>query len=232
MSNNLVSICMPYFNRIEPLKKTLQSYQDCGYFESKTFSVEVCICDDGSTKEPITEIEPRPWLKTLQLPAKESWKCACVPINRSVEMSSGALILLTSPEVMHPKPILWEMFSKLSDWKDTVLACVKNFNGNKISWYSHPVHRPARYWWCQMMNRELFDKVHGFDESYRNGRGWEDDDFVERLDKAKSQWKWIDEDHYVEHLFLGGKPAEVLRKGENKKRFFKKYGKKDTRGFI
>jgi len=225
-----VSICMPYFNRIVALKKTIISYEDADYFTGD-LDIEVCICDDGSVKEPATVLAKKPWLKIKRLKPKEEWKCACTPINHSVNMSSGKYVLLTSPEVAHVGSIIPKMVDSVNDPKDIVLACVKGLPGKRKKhngWYSHPVHRPAKYWWCQMMTREFFDSIGGFDERYRKGRGYEDDDFCERLTKAGARWKWH-EGCIAIHIDVGvHKPKQGI--GRNRDLFKKTHNKRNARG--
>jgi hypothetical protein len=221
---------MPYFNRIEALRGTIASYEEAGYFEGD-LEIEVCICDDGSIKEPASAIGKRSWLKIKKLPDKKAWKCACTPINASVAMSSGKYILLTSPEVSHVGSIIPKMLESLNDPKDIILACVKGLPGTRKEhrgWYTHPVHRPVKYWWCQLMTRDFFDKIGGFDERYRKGRGYEDDDFCERLTNAGARWIW-DEECVAVHINVKvHKPKHNV--AMNRSLFAKTHGKKNARG--
>lgn len=225
-----ISICMPYFNRMEALEKTLISYESCGYFAGEK-KVEVIICDDGSKKEPAYNMKSRPWVWLIVLPEKDDWKCACLPINVAVSEARGKYVLLTSPEIYHPKPVLFHMFEYMENPHDVVLACVKAEEKDVRMkpwgmWYSHPIHRPVKYWWCQMMETDFFREIHGFDERYRAGRGWEDDDFSERLTKAGATWKWA-ESCVVYHPSIGKKP--IVPKNPNPALFQKTHHKRNAR---
>jgi len=232
-----VSICMPYFNRIKPLLKTLRMYEDHGYFEHKHIRVNVCICDDGSMYEPAAKGTPEfPWLKIKTLPKKPQWASPSLAINIAATMSKSPLILLTSPEIYHPAPVLWEMVKQIKSIHDSVLAPTLAEKRNedrtiRKQWVGHPVHRPAKYWWCQLLSRHLFEKVGGFDIRYTDSGklGWDDDDFCERLNEANVNWKWLDDQYHVVH---GMTPHRVSRSGTNKKLFKRIWGKDDTRDGI
>lgn len=223
-----ISICMPYFNRMGPLKKTLRTYQNNEYFNgSHGIDVSVSLCDDGSKKEPVSALDNYGWLKKTYLPKKDDWRCACTPLNRAVKMADSEHILLTSPEVYHPRPVLSKMFSLMSGTRDIVLACVKAEGRDTRmkqwkGWYSHPEHRPIKFWWCQLMRKSLFNEIGGFDEGYRKGRGWEDTDFVERMDIAGANWIWAT-DCVVVHPFFNHKPK--IKNNPNPGRFKDTHGK-------
>lgn len=176
---------------MQPLERTLDTLRQ--YDPEK---VEISIVDDGSILEPITDEKLIEWampnLFVFSLPPKKEWKNPCVPLNLAVAQSTAPLILLQSPETYHVGPIATKMRESFWDWKDVVLACVKTeglgFKG--LKWYMHPIHRPVRWWFCQMMTRRFWDEIGGMDERYRDGNGWDDNYLEDKLTEASANWIW------------------------------------------
>ena len=168
-----IAICMPYFERMGPLRKTLSSFVDVGYLEHDfPYEVSISVCDDGSTKEPV----PREWNKypmsVSWLISKHSWKNPCVAINKAVRQTDAEFILLQGPETRHEGNILSPMMERLEDSDRRVVL-------GPIVGPDVPARTP--FWWCQLMHRSFFDEIGGFDEEFRKGKGGEDTDFYNRL---------------------------------------------------
>lgn len=191
-----ITICMPYFERLERLKKTVTSFISSGYFRGGSHcSVGLSIVDDGSIDEPcavyLKEIGAYINIRHSALPPKKMWKNPCVPINRAARQTSSPLILLQSPETYHPKPVVEGMANLMTTYKDIILCPTRATNHKGIEWYAHPDIRPVKYWFCQLMSRDFFEEVGGFDESFREGHSYDDDDFADRLSNAGAQWRWF-----------------------------------------
>jgi len=56
-----------------------------------------------------------------------------------------------------------------------------SFNNEHGSWYLHSQHKPSHLNFCSVMTRNLYYKLSGFNEKFRNGTGYDDDDFLARL---------------------------------------------------
>ncbi len=54
------------------------------------------------------------------------------------------------------------------------------FDGDS-GWYEHPVYNPRAFYFLAGMLRSDFVDMGGMDEDFANGWGWEDDDFLRRL---------------------------------------------------
>lgn len=168
---------------------------DCGYFHDTLVS----ICDDGSIEEPARNSIFFGKFILHELPPKSVWSNPCIPLNISVRNTSSSMILLQSPETYHPYPIIHLMSDLIDHPKKIVLCPVRCDGHRKLPWYAHPVLRPVRYWFCQLMTRQFFDEIGGMNECFRKMQGYEDNDFVKRLDKAGAKWEWLT-DHYVVHV--------------------------------
>jgi len=55
------------------------------------------------------------------------------------------------------------------------------YNNNYGSWYLHSVIKPSHLNFLTALKRENYYKISGFNEIYRNGTGYDDNDFLDRL---------------------------------------------------
>ena len=127
----------------------------------------------------------------MWLPAKARALNPCVPINHAVQNSTRDIIVLTNPEIEHREPVLQKMLAELIGPNDYVMTgCRDTLHGE---WYAGPEtprapaggrqpSPPGTYLhFCVMFHRSLFERAGGFDESYRNELGCEDNDWLWRL---------------------------------------------------
>jgi glycosyltransferase involved in cell wall biosynthesis len=233
-----VSICMPFYERLEELDRTLDSFKKCGYFdEGYPFKVELSICDDGSVENPVTY----EWLKEKvgevfilhNSPEKPYWANPCVPLNIAVKQSSGRYILLQGPETVHRVPIIKAMVDLIERENDTVLCPAKDTKVKTWQgWRLHPVHQPKKFWFCQMLHRDLWEDAGGMDERFRKGwGGFDDDALVIRLDQARAVWHWLPDEYHVIHHWTGPlnkslrRTLPEIKRVSNRKVFEEHYGK-------
>lgn len=187
----MISICMPYFNRRELLSRTLAS------FDRLYDDIEVSICDDGSKEAPLA-----PGCIVTTLERKDHALNPCVPINTAVNASHGDIIVLTNPENEHRDDVLSPMLEELNRIGPDgyVTASCKNPDGR---WLAHstiegatPLRGPmpdgAQFHFCAMLHRELWDRAGGFDEDYRPGQAFDDNDWLWRLEAAGAQFSHLD----------------------------------------
>jgi GT2 family glycosyltransferase len=83
-----------------------------------------------------------------------------------------------------------------------------------------------------MMHRSLWDKCGGLDEQYREGCGYDDPDFVMRLNRAGAKFV-IRDDLVVEHVRAGAR-AQWPREGyvRNRALFMQKWAGGQSMGAI
>ncbi len=201
----LISLILPYWQRAEATDKSLALMAE----HYPKMDMEVIIVDDGSP-EPYVIPMGMPWpVKIIHLEAKTEAKNPCVPLNAGVTESSGTLIAISNPEILHKQPVLEEMAKEVVDDKTYVLAAVWSVEQNR--WHCHSsmkrkdtddvgkyLPEGANYHFLAMMTRKLWDATGGFDEDYRDGAGYDDPDFVRRLHKAGARFV-VRDDLIVEH---------------------------------
>lgn len=174
----MISVCMPYFMRQPELDRSLAAYRRL-YTD-----LEISICDDGSP-EPVVA----PGCVVTRLPTKDFGLNPSVPLNIAVRASTRDVIVLTNPEVEHVENVLDDMLSLLESENDYVTAACRDADGTLLagegvdyrSGGRLPVPVGSHFHFCAMLHRSLFDTAGGFDETYRNGRGYEDADWLWRL---------------------------------------------------
>jgi len=214
----MISVCMAYYMRQEALDHSLRALRAL-YAE---LELEIVICDDGS---PISVSAPG--CRIVTLPTKGYALNPCVPINRAVAASTGDVIVLTGPEIEHREPVLMAMFADLGPDDYVIAACRDGVD----RWLCASSVRPGEngrgpmpigsgFHFCTMLHRSLFDRAGGFDEDYRAGQAFDDNDWLFRLERAGARFKMRDDlvvwHHQVPCLWPIGGHARNLRLFESK----------------
>ena len=172
--------------------------------------IGVLVVDDGSP-EPARIGDKFPWpVSIIRLPGKTQALNPSVPFNVGVAASHGYIIVLTNPEVIHREAILPAMRDRLNDLgpKGYVIAACMGPGW----WYCHSTDMPSDnsvgrsptppgsgFHFCSMLRRSLYDEIGGFSEEYRDGQGFEDNDFLWKLHKAGAKFEICDDlvtDHF------------------------------------
>lgn len=203
----MISIIWPYWDRQEVADYSARLMAD----HYRGMDIEIVVVDDGNRipyKKPDVDIP----INVFRLPVKDQPLNPCVPINYGVENANGDVIVLTNPEILHRRPLLKDMIEELGYDKNKYVQAavyhVKN-NGNKV-WHSHSsvagkiesniaMPKNACFHFLSMLYVDLFDRAGGFDNDYRSGAGYDDPDFVLRLEKAGAQFVMRD-DLQAEHM--------------------------------
>lgn len=183
--------------------------------------LELIVVDDGNIEPYRAPAMPFP-VRVVRLPAKDRPLNPCVPLNRGVAVASGDFIALSGPDMLHRSPVLAQMRDEIGEnRKKYVLAAV--WFAERSKWHCHSTHKRsdagdvgsmlppgADYHFMSMLHRDLWDASGGFDEDYRDGSGYDDPDFVKRLERAGARFV-IRDDLIVEHVRQGARtkwPAE------------------------
>lgn len=184
----VVSVVMPYWQRQGALTQNLRRYREL----YPDFPLEIIVVDDGSP-EP-AEIEGGfPWpVHLIRLPAKTEPKDSVTPLNIGAQFARGEYLLLTGPEIIHRAPLIGGLVDEIRGADRLSHVSPSVWGGSW--WYCHPTLMPddakvgrapspkgAALHFCALLSRSLFWAVDGFDERYRDGAGYSDNDFLWKL---------------------------------------------------
>ena len=176
----LVSVVLPFWKRGAALKRLAANFNEV--YASRLGPIELVVVDDGSPADSAREIwdygpgRPASGLngQVIELPIKDHPLNPCVPINRGVEAAGGEFVLLTSPEVWHPAPIVFDMVdalrSTISPASELIpVVCAAVWCNERNIWLQHSQHANHHYHFCNLMRKSDFEAVGGFCEEYRDG---------------------------------------------------------------
>jgi GT2 family glycosyltransferase len=208
----MISVVMPYWQRADILRANVAHY--CKLYSG--LDIEIVIVDDGSPERAAAPSSPPFAVRIVRLPDKTVAKNPCIPLNAGVAEARGEIIVLTNPEVVHRAPILAAMREHLNEIGP--LGYIAAACRGRGWWYCHSTDMPpneavgrvpsppgAGLHFCSMLHRGLFDRAGGFDERYRDGQGYEDNDFLWRLHSAGARFMICD-DLVCDHVMCP--PAE------------------------
>ena len=221
-----ISIVMSYINRSTQLKHTLHTIRKSSYK-----NIEVVVVDDGSIPEHrleqfIMDFDMEVVLIRIE-PQDKKWINPCVPYNIALDKATGDIIIIQNPEVCHVGDIItyckenasddkYITFSVISSLNEAENHKIYNYQGEELdivnafaahSWYNHPIHRNSQFHFLSCMTRKTLEKVGGFNEDFKNGLSYDDDEFVGRLRKVTNCITLPPEKYFGIHLWHPGGSA-------------------------
>lgn len=184
-----LSLILPYWDRQAAANEALQR-QDKLY---RGLDMEVLIIDDGSRPEfdcpPLQNLN----VAIFNLPKKDEPKSPCLPWNIGAKIARSDVIVLSCIEILHFKPVLAEMVEQVREMGENGYVLASTWCPDTKEWHCHTTQRsegapdmPEGFGraFCGAMHKSLFLRAGGWDEDYRDGAGWEDIDFAQRLKRA------------------------------------------------
>jgi len=199
----MISIVMPYINRKVQLIRTLKSIQN-----SAVRDFEIIIVDDASNKaERIEDLQDEFTLKILRVNKMDKWYTSpAMALNRGIANAHGDIIVLQNPECLHVHDVLSEIVKNVNE---TNYVSISTYSINQeqtekldsvniheffklmsqqivvdfVGWYNHSVYRPVHYNFCAALTMGNMEKLGGFDERYAMGIAYEDNEFIDRINK-------------------------------------------------
>lgn len=188
----LISLILPYWHRQEAADKALHALAKA----YPMLDLEVLVVDDGCTPPylpPDLPIE----IRRIPMPLKDEPKSCISAWNEGVRKARGDIIVLSCVEVLHDQPVLEQMADELERAGPEGYVLAAAWCPESNSWHchsehqnpeAHPIPKGTGRSFCGMMRKELFWKAGGFDEDYREGVGYEDVDFIYRMQKVGAKF--------------------------------------------
>ena len=201
-----ISVVTGYYNRKRLFLETLRSIAKSSY---KDFEV-IAVDDASNEEERLEDLQSEfPFLKVVRVEKKNKWyHNSCMPFNAGIAKASGDIIMLQNPECYHIHDILDYVANTVTDSNYVTMSayaineklgnvflsegidkkvffnalpqrCNANYNG----WYNHSVYNPTHYHFCAAITKGNMDKLGGFDERFADGIGFDDNEFLYRIDR-------------------------------------------------
>lgn len=236
----MISLILPYWDRQKAANHAFALLAK-HYHE---LDLEVIVIDDGNAI-PFVVPEGMPFpVRVIRMPLKVTPKTTCTLFNRAAEIARGEILALSCIEMLHKKPVLQEMLDEIGRGNEStyVIAAVwaPDDRRGHGRWHVHStlangaiVHgvqmpKGAHYHFMTMMTRALWDRTGGIDEDYRDGAGYDDADFVLRLQRAGACFVLRD-DLVIEHPRKDARSAWTDEMFErNKQIFIAKWGGREA----
>ena len=178
----MISLILPYWDRqgaaIKALAQLKETYGDLDF--------EIVLVDDGNAV-PFVVPDIGLNIKVVTLPRKDIPKCPTTAWNAGVEAASGEIIVLSCIEILHTKPVLKELADAVMNIGPLGYVLAAAWCPDSGDWHCHSTVKTPRnptgtgIAFCGAMHKDLYLKAGGFDDAYREGAGYEDNDFINRM---------------------------------------------------
>lgn len=190
----MISIILPYFDRQEAADRALLLME-------RTYAgadLEVIVVDDGSVApfvNPCSTLN----IRTITLPRKDGPKSPCICWNVGIREALGDVVVISCVEILHEEAVLEEMAARVRDLGPDGYVLAAAWCPEEERWHCHstvelprsPKGTGAAF--CAALHPELYWRAGGFDEDYREGAGYEDCDFINRMLRAGAIWEIRDD---------------------------------------
>lgn len=230
-----VSIVMTYFERLPQLRNTLKSFILHGYKEIEVILVDD-VSQKQPLKNINFNCYPFP-VKVISMPDKKKYTNPCIPFNVGLGVASGDIIIIQNAECIHLSNIVGhaqhniakgdyityscysinrdktEMLFAKKDWDISTIESFIDYSGKSKNngdngWYNHSRYRPCAFHFCSAITRGDLNFIGGFDPRYCDGIGFDDNEFIYRINKNGLKVSIVDDFLVVHqwHYNLSPKP--------------------------
>ena len=220
----MISLILPYWDRQEIADKALAMLQE----HYSNLDMEIIIVDDGNAV-PFRVPPDMPNVRVVTLPRKREPKAPTTAWNVGVREAKGDIVVLSCVEILHTTPVIEQLVQTVIDGGPKAYALAAAWCPEFDTWHCHStVELPYNckgtgLSFCSAMYKSLYEKAGGFDEIYREGAGYEDCDFINRLLSVGTRFIMRD-DLVVIHPKTGAHipwPSEKFER--NRAIFFRKW---------
>lgn len=208
-----ISLILPYWDRQAAADRALSLLAE----HYVGLDLEVIVVDDGNAVPFKAPADYPLDLHVVRMPKKDHPTPQSAAWNAGVRESTGDVIALSCIEILHVAPVLADLAMQLqavgrSGYVMASAWCPErrewHCKSDVSTWDGFPPGFAGAF--LGVMNRELFERVGGFDEDYQAGAGYEDRDFVRRLLSVGARFM-VRDDLVVHHPKTGATikwPAE------------------------
>jgi len=206
----MLSLILPYWDRQQATARALDRLATL----YAGLDLEVIVVDDG-TPVPFREPAVPLRVRTIRMAHKLEPKNPCAPFNFGVSAAEGDYIAISNPEILHRQPVLEHLLAEVRHGGQKTYAIAACWAPETSRWHAHSSRTPlyadrtnilmppgAQYHFLAVMSRALWELAGGFDEEYRDGAGYDDNDFLMRLASVGARFVMRD-DLVVEHPRAG-----------------------------
>lgn len=223
-------IVMSYHNRKAQLLKTLESIDNSKALDnlnviivddgSNTEQRLESIIDNYSFNITLLRIDPE----------RKDWYNPCVTYNYGflhLVANDDDIIIIQNPECTHNGNILHHALTNTTDSNYLVYNCASlneeqtdryiktnefhsalspdtasdpNSYDGVVTWYVHSKFRPKYFHFCSSITYKNLKKLNGFDIRFKDGHGFDDDEFSLRVSRLNLDRQFISEP-FVYHLW-------------------------------
>lgn len=177
-----VSVAMPHWNAQAELAATIDSLRLACHPMP-----EIVVADDGSKDRPVNHAA-----RILYLPRKDHALNPCVPMNRAIAACSRPIIVLTNPGTVFRFGMIESMIESLESTSHYVTAACEEDGTRRLLAHSTirggefgrlPMPQGASFHFLAVFHVDLWKRVGGFCEEYREGQACEDNDWLWALNE-------------------------------------------------
>jgi len=209
----MIAIVITYYNREEQLIKTIETIRQTAHAD-----YEIIVIDDASD-EPLS-IDGVTYVRIE--PSEKKWNDVIVPFNIGILAAlklDPDIVIIQNAECYHVGDVLTYASNHVSDGTCISFACwslsdgetnhweeigkdeKRRMTGRGTGWYNHPIN--ARYFnFCNAYSRADMVSLNGFDERFKDGIGFADNDLVRRMMEMNLKILITDESNpFVVHQF-------------------------------
>lgn len=192
------SFNMAYLKLFEQLKNTLVSFQH-HYADREDFEVVLAI-DPRNPKQDTEQVKELASKQPFRMLCFESEVPAVNPAplhNLAAKESSGDFFIINGPEMFHKSDVL-SVLDRIFQERGgsgvyVIFACesgrnwtpdIERFEDFKYEhhcWYQHSVYRNRQLNFCSAISKSDWKWVGGFDEDFKDGIAFHDDNFRDRV---------------------------------------------------
>ena len=183
------SILMPYIKRSKLLYNTLFSFK---HWYADRDDWEIIIIEDIKNNDNLDEVIAQyPTLPIVKIaPGIKTYNPAPL-YNAASKIAKGSIFVLTNPECFHAVNVLNGLDADFAKSTNIYVICacqnrlhcnypttsIDTIGGQFDIWYQHSKRNNRGYHFCSVIAAKKYLEIKGFPEIYKNGFGWEDNEF-------------------------------------------------------